>query len=237
MESFYISIEDGECTVERDLAEFREAKMVHRTANMDFFDDMLMLKLNGPKSLAECDGNEAHSCSGLTPFSRECASLWRELYGARFGHHNAKATLAAQERRSRSQGFVKQLVECWLPPDSPSLSLVVWPLHGLTQPLARARRAQPLALLRMSFGMRRWTSSRKTLTITSRASWRRAADQARRSFPREVCTSNVMLLLSRSRWCAHPSPRLLSSATPLRNSVDRTPPSLGDIVVLKQTSS
>ena len=59
--------------MERDLAEFREAKMVHRTANMDFFDDMLMLKLNGPKSLAECEGNEAHSCSGLTPFlARVC---------------------------------------------------------------------------------------------------------------------------------------------------------------------
>jgi hypothetical protein len=44
-----------------------------------------------------------------------------------------------KRRRNRSQGFVKQLVECWLPPDSPSLSLVVWPLDGLTQPLARAR--------------------------------------------------------------------------------------------------
>ena len=46
-----------------------------------------------------------------------------------------------KRRRSRSQGFVKQLVGCWLPPDSPSLSLVVWPLDGFTQPLARARRA------------------------------------------------------------------------------------------------
>ena len=93
--------------MERDLAEFREAKMVHRTANMDFLDDMLMLKLNGPKSLAECEGNEAQSCSGLTPFSRECASLWRELYGARFGHHNAKATLAAQEKAKQKPGFRK----------------------------------------------------------------------------------------------------------------------------------
>ena len=57
-----------------------------------------MLKLNGPKTLAECEGDEADSCSRLTPFSRACASLWRELYGARFGHHNAKATLAAQEK-------------------------------------------------------------------------------------------------------------------------------------------
>ena len=104
---FYISIEDGECTVERDLAEFREAKSVHRTAHMDFLDDMLMLKLSGPKTLEECEGDEADSCSGLTPFSRECASLWRELYGARFGHHNAKATLAAKEKAKQKPGFRK----------------------------------------------------------------------------------------------------------------------------------
>ena len=137
---------------------------------MDFFDDMLMLKLNGPKTLAECEGDEADSCSRLTPFSRACARLSRELYGARFGHETTRPHWPRKTRRSRTQGFVKQLVECWLPPDSPSLSLGVGPLDGLTQPLARARRAQPLALLRMSFGMRRWTSSRKPLTITSQAS-------------------------------------------------------------------
>ena len=104
---FYISIEDGECTVERDLAEFREAKCVHRTDNMDFFDDMLMLKLNGPKTLEEYGGGEADSCSRLTPFSRECASLWRELYGACFGHYNAKATLAAKIKKKKQQGFRK----------------------------------------------------------------------------------------------------------------------------------
>ena len=74
---------------------------------MDFLDDMLMLKLNGPKTLEECEGDEADSCSQLTPFSRECASLWRELYGARFGHHNAKATLAAKEKAKQKPGFRK----------------------------------------------------------------------------------------------------------------------------------
>ena len=85
---FYISIEDGECTVERDLGEFSEAEGVHLTSNMDFHDDMLMLKLNGPKTLEECEGGEADSWSRLPPFSRECASLWRELYGARRGHYS-----------------------------------------------------------------------------------------------------------------------------------------------------
>ena len=52
-------------------------------------------------------GGEADSCSRLTPFSRECASLWRELYGARFGHYNAKATLAAKEKAKQKPGFRK----------------------------------------------------------------------------------------------------------------------------------
>ena len=84
---FYISIDDAEFTVERerDLGEFREAKLLHRAVNMDFHDDMLMLKLNGPKAIAECEWGEADSCSELMPFSRECARFWLELYGARFG--------------------------------------------------------------------------------------------------------------------------------------------------------
>ena len=153
---FYICIEDGESTVERDLGEFREAREVHRCQHLDFHDDMLMVKLNGPKTLAEFEGGEADSLSGLTPFSRECASLWRELYGARRGHYNAKATLAAKEKAKQKTGFrKKQWVECWLPPDSPSLPLVVWPLKGLAQLLARARRAQPLAPLRVPFRISR----------------------------------------------------------------------------------
>ena len=134
---FYISIEGGVCTAEGDLGEFREAKVVNRTADMHFLDDMLMLKLNGPKTLAEFRAGQADSLSQLTPFSRDGASLWRQLFGARWGHYNAKATMAAQERRSRSQGFATQFVECWLPPAWPSSPPVVWPREGL----AHARRS------------------------------------------------------------------------------------------------
>ena len=70
-------------------------------------DDMLLMKLNGPKTLEECEGGEADSWSRLTPFSRECASLWRELYGARFGHYKAKATLAAKVKAKQKPGFRK----------------------------------------------------------------------------------------------------------------------------------
>jgi len=43
----------------------------------------------------------------LTPFSRECASLWRELFGNRYGHYNTTATKIAAEvkRRSKSGSF------------------------------------------------------------------------------------------------------------------------------------
>ena len=204
---------------------------------MDFLDDMLMLKLNGPKTLAECEGDEADSCSRLTPFSRACASLWRELYGARFGHHNAKATLAAQEKAKQKPGFRKTVGGVLA-----AARLAVAESRRVAA--ARAHAASGAGQASPALGSPKnvfWSASmdqfQKSSDNHTQASWRRAADQARRSFPREVCTSNVMLLLSRSRWCAYPWPRLLSSATPLGNSVDRTPPSLGDIVVLKQTSS
>ena len=35
---FYVAIKDGECTVERDLAVFRDTKLEHRTSDMEFLD-------------------------------------------------------------------------------------------------------------------------------------------------------------------------------------------------------
>jgi hypothetical protein len=52
---FYISIEDGECTVERDLAEFREQTLVHRTRHMEFLDDALVVKLSAPRTASDFD--------------------------------------------------------------------------------------------------------------------------------------------------------------------------------------
>ena len=107
---FYISIEDGECTVERDLAEFREKIKEHRTSDMDFLDDSLLMRLNGPRTLAEFDEGTADSRVELTPFSRECASLWRELFGTRFGHYNAKATAAAKLKKRTAPGTFRGAV-------------------------------------------------------------------------------------------------------------------------------
>ena len=52
---FYISIEDGECTVERDFAFLRNEQAEHRTANVEFLDDCLIAKLLGPRTVAEFD--------------------------------------------------------------------------------------------------------------------------------------------------------------------------------------
>ena len=101
---FYISIEDGECTVERDLGEFRAKQEIHRCGDLQFHDDTLMLSLNGPQTVAEFSGSSGNARQALTPFSRECASLWRETIGQRRGHHNPKATSAAKRARQAMGG-------------------------------------------------------------------------------------------------------------------------------------
>ena len=99
---FYISIEDGECTVERDLAEYRHQMLEHRTDRNEFHDECLVLRLNGPSSSAEFEGAasgaQSHARGSLTPFSRRCAALWRTLYGSRRGHYNGAATAAAARK-------------------------------------------------------------------------------------------------------------------------------------------
>jgi len=101
---FYISIEDGECTVERDLGVFRDKKLEHRTDDMKLLDDVLVIALNGPRTAAEfADGTE-DSPVELTEFIRHCASLWRELYGLRFDHYNPKATAAARLAKLKNPG-------------------------------------------------------------------------------------------------------------------------------------
>ena len=37
----------------------------------------------------------------LTPYSRECASLWREVFGIRSGHYKAAATAASKLKQGR----------------------------------------------------------------------------------------------------------------------------------------
>ena len=107
---FYISIEDGECTVERDLGEFRDEIQEHRTSNIDYLDDSLVMRLNGPRTAAEYNEGAADSNIDLTPISRGWAKLWRELFGKRLGHYNAKATDAAKLKRQSKPGVFRGAV-------------------------------------------------------------------------------------------------------------------------------
>ena len=111
---FYISIEDGECSVERDLGELRDMRRTHRcgsgeaeTGGERFLDDKLLLRLNGPRTFAEFNDKDdpMSKCDGLTPFSRACASLWRELRGSRGGHANPAATKASARKRKHRGPF------------------------------------------------------------------------------------------------------------------------------------
>ena len=102
---FYISIEDGECTVERDLAELRDKILQHRTDDMPFHDDILFVKLNGPSTKAEFAEGIADPQVVLTPFVRKCASLWRQWFGSRCsGGNPTKATVAARLARQQKLG-------------------------------------------------------------------------------------------------------------------------------------
>ena len=105
---FYISIEDGECTVERDLGLLREHLLEHRTSDIAFLNDCLVMKLCGPKTTSEFDDGTVDSSVELTPFSRECASLWRQLFGLRVGHYNGSATAASKSKRLQPDGLLRR---------------------------------------------------------------------------------------------------------------------------------
>jgi hypothetical protein len=75
---------------------------------VEFLDDALLARLNGPCSVAEyVDGAPDPAVDLVTPFSVDCASLWRELFGNRFGHYNAAATAAAALKRQRTPGVFR----------------------------------------------------------------------------------------------------------------------------------
>ena len=101
---FYISIEDGECTVERDLGEFRAQVQEHRTNSLTFLSDVLCLRLNGPRTAEEFNGGVVDSRIYLTPFSKHCSCLWLTIFGNRLGHYNAQATAAAKLKRQKMTG-------------------------------------------------------------------------------------------------------------------------------------
>ena len=90
---FYISIEDGECPVERDVAAMCGFSDAHQNVDRDLADDLLLVK-TAPTEVADIclespPDSETHaSLWRLGPASRRWATLWRELFGVRLGIHS-----------------------------------------------------------------------------------------------------------------------------------------------------
>ena len=77
---FYISIEDGECQVERDFGTVRTLiDNCGNAAKDSLLEDLLLTKDAGP---ATKDDLVEPATGGLTSFSRACAQLWRDIHGA-----------------------------------------------------------------------------------------------------------------------------------------------------------
>ena len=83
---FYISILDGSCGVERGFAKMRTFIKESLKTNIEFLDDMAVLTDAGlqPGDLAK----NAHGVWEAGAFGLTCASLWREVLGARMGIYN-----------------------------------------------------------------------------------------------------------------------------------------------------
>lgn len=102
---FYISIEDGECEVERDLGTCRAELAAHsHNADGALLDDKCVLRLCGPTDGSEVVAERSGRLH-LTPFTSECARIWRQTFGARMGYRN---TLKQIPKRTGTWAHLKR---------------------------------------------------------------------------------------------------------------------------------
>ncbi|CAE7340466.1 unnamed protein product, partial [Symbiodinium microadriaticum] len=125
---FYLSIQDGECGVERDLALLRDQLKNHEAA-LDrcglTASCLLEIKLDGPQTeqhLAERLLPDAQPAAGLmdpfavgdsavlrmTPFTRRCAQLWLAKHGRRFRCYKERSDKGT--RRAKRKGTMASVV-------------------------------------------------------------------------------------------------------------------------------
>ena len=100
----YIGLLDGEAQVERDLGGMRNLLDVHSGPIADeTLDNVFILRLSGPANPNDI-ATPARG-GGLLPsaFTRECASLWRELHGARV--NCAPGDRTGKKRGRQANGF------------------------------------------------------------------------------------------------------------------------------------
>ena len=80
----YMGLLDGEAQVERDLGEVRNLLEIHSGPVADeTLENVLMIRLSGPVNPGDI---ATPACGGgllPTAFTKACAGLWRQLYGAR----------------------------------------------------------------------------------------------------------------------------------------------------------
>ena len=97
---FFISIEDGECAVERDLGALSKISAAHMNGGNDLDDDLIILKSDEITRSDICGDELAvgSCCTQLGAKGRRWATMWRQIYGARLGC-NRKATGRVGKRR------------------------------------------------------------------------------------------------------------------------------------------
>ena len=90
---FYLSVEDGECVVERDLGELTECQRAHKISGTEFggtaelADDAIIAK--GCNATATDVRVGGPGLGRLGPTGKRWARLWRSVLGARLGCYNA----------------------------------------------------------------------------------------------------------------------------------------------------
>ena len=107
---WYISIEDGECSVERDLAVVRAVSDTTRTDDVGIIDDTVVGRFGAPASRSEV---EDPATGGLTNTSRAWARYWRTCHGARLGcvsNKSIASALAALKKKPTWQKFRKGIL-------------------------------------------------------------------------------------------------------------------------------
>ena len=89
---FYLSVEDGECVVERDLGELTECQHAHNISGTEFggtaelADDAMLAKgCNATVADIRVGGPGLGSCARLGPIGERWAAVWRSILGARLG--------------------------------------------------------------------------------------------------------------------------------------------------------
>ncbi|CAE7037643.1 unnamed protein product [Symbiodinium sp. CCMP2592] len=120
--SWYISVIDGECQVERDLAILKSLLSEHR-GSLDIdsvtLSDLLEMRLDGPQCQEEIasqvvfedvvgPGTAAHPTGGvlqMTPFTRQCQALFIERHGRRFRCYSVRAD-KGQPRQKRKDSVI-----------------------------------------------------------------------------------------------------------------------------------